>query len=137
MRRVFPLLVVLALAVTGCGGDDADDDGTGASMRIVGASEFEFDRDVVEVEAGRETVVDLRNRGSLEHTWTVLKAGVTVASADAVTDGDVLVSISADAAQSASARFVAPEPGEYQIICMIEGHLQAGMAATLVSTGPA
>jgi uncharacterized cupredoxin-like copper-binding protein len=37
-----------------------------------------------------------------------------------------------DAGESATFTFTAPEePGEYQIICAIPGHLEAGMQGTL------
>lgn len=135
MRRAGAVALLLAIAVSACGGDDANDDGNGIALRIVNASEFEFDIKEIDVEAGRQTAVSLRNRGSLGHTWTVLRAGLTVTSAGDITDADVVVSVSADAAQSVSAEFAGPPPGTYQIICTIPGHLEAGMEATLISKG--
>ena len=127
MRPVFGALIALAIVLSACGGGDAD-----PSPRVVNASDFEFD--VVAVAAGQEVTVQLRNSGNVEHNWTLLAAGVSVATSAEVVDSDVLATVTADPSQSVSTRFTAPAPGTYQVICIIEGHLEAGMNAMLVSS---
>ena len=104
------------------------------SPRVVNASDFDVDVDVVAVAAGQEVTVQLRNSGNVEHNWTLLAAGVSVATSAEVVDSDVLATVTADPSQSVSTRFTAPAPGTYQVICIIEGHLEAGMNAMLVSS---
>ena len=122
---------VLALAASACGGDDDEatvDPAPGPSVVI--ASDFEFDTEVVEVTAGAQIVVELRNTGGLEHTWAVLNAGIDLATADDMPDGQILASV---AGRSGTVTFTGPPAGDYQIICTIAGHLEAGMEATLRS----
>ena len=132
--RSITLAAVLVVVVSACGGGD---DGAPADTgpRTVVASDFAFDRDVIEVQAGTEVVIELRNVGSVEHTWTVLKAGVTVTTGEDVMPDQVIAVTSADASSAATVTFIAPAAGDYQILCTIDGHLEAGMEATLRSTG--
>ena len=76
MQRAAALLLLSVVVLGACGGDDAAGSDTGP--RIVDASEFEFGDEVLEVAAGSDVIVELRNKGSLEHNWTLLDAGVAV-----------------------------------------------------------
>ena len=134
MQRFLGALGAIVATVAACGGDDSPASGD-PSMLIVNASDFEFELDRFEVEAGRDITVQLRNRGAIEHTWTVLDAGVQVATAEDIVETDILWSVRADAAQSENLVTVSPPAGTYQVICTMPGHLEAGMEATLVSTG--
>ena len=44
---------------------------------------------------GSEVIVELRNVGSLEHTWTVLQAGVAVTTGEEVMPDQVIAVMSA------------------------------------------
>lgn len=132
---MFVALVAVAVLLAACGGGDDSGD-RDPSRQVVNASDFEFDRERVEVVAGLPTSVELLNRGSLEHTWTVLRAGASPTTAEDVGDGDVLFSLEADSSQSSSGLFTPPDPGVYRIVCLVPGHLEAGMAAELVSVAP-
>ena len=132
MERGFVAIVVLFLVVGACG--DRDTAGGGdPSTRVVNGSDFAFESDTFDVQAGREITVELRNRGAVEHTWTVLAAGVQAASAEDIVPSDILSNVSASAAQSDSVTVVVPAAGSYQVICSVPGHLEAGMEATLRS----
>ena len=132
MGRGLFAIVVLFLVVGACGGDDTAGGGDSSTL-VVNVSDFAFESDTFDVEAGREMTVELRNRGAVEHTWTVLAAGVQVASAEDIEPSDILSNVSASAAQSDSVTVVVPAAGSYQVICTVPGHLEAGMEATLRS----
>ena len=134
MRRATLVLLIVVIGAACGGGDDSGSAGITASPTIV-ASDFAYDQDVIEVQAGTEVVVELRNVGTLEHTWTVLQAGVAVTTGEAVMPDQVIAVMSAAAASASTLTFVAPAPGDYQIVCTVPGHLEAGMEATLRSHG--
>jgi uncharacterized cupredoxin-like copper-binding protein len=72
----------------------------------------------------------LNNQGTMEHTFAVIAEGGRVSSAAEL--GDTEPVAGAEAGASVNAAFTAPsEPGPYQVVCTIPGHLEAGMEATL------
>ena len=78
------------------------------------------------VASGAPVLVKVENQGVLEHNWAVIKAGESVPDVietyDQVED-IILYDVGTIAAgESANGRFVAPEPGEYTIICTVAGH---------------
>ena len=129
MRRMAAALLLVMVSVACGGGDESVPDGT--NVITVEARDFEFDRDVIEVRAGTEIVLEFRNLGSLEHTWTLLQAELVISTAADIVDGSVLAEAKADAAQAKTVVFVAPGTGTYQVVCAIPGHFEAGMEAAL------
>ena len=103
MQRAAALLLLSVVVLGACGGDDAAGSDTGP--RIVDASEFEFGDEVLEVAAGSDVIVELRDKGSLEHNWTLLDAGVAATTASDILPGDVIASVNADPARSESDKF--------------------------------
>ncbi len=135
MTPLTRLVLVPLLVAAACGG--GDEPARDLSSHVVDASDFEYANATYEVVAGATTSIELLNRGALEHTWTVLRAGADPGTADEVDQQQILFTLEADAAAAASGDFVAPEPGTYVIVCLIPGHLEAGMKASLVSRPPA
>ena len=131
MQRAAALRLLSVVVLGACGGDDAAGSDTGP--RIVDASEFEFGDEVLEVAAGSDVIVELHNKGSLEHNWTLLDAGVAATTASDILPGDVIASVNADPARSESVTFVAPAPGTYRVVCVVPGHLEGGMETSLGS----
>ena len=126
----FALVAMLSLGLAACGGPQAVD-------RTVTLREFEFDPATITVPAGADVNLTLINDGTVEHEFVVIDQGVEMT---APVDEDAL-----DASNNVyweqelqpgtqeTYDFPAPdEPGEYQVICAIAGHLEAGMEATLV-----
>ena len=94
MRRITLVLFIVVIGAACGGGDDSGSAGITASPTIV-ASDFAYDQDVIDVQAGSEVIVELRNVGSLEHTWTVLQAGVAVTTGEEVMPDQVIAVMSA------------------------------------------
>ena len=86
-----------------------------------------------DVEPGREVTFALNNAGTTLHTWVILKQGHSVTSASELTDEDVLLSVEAEPGKRVEAVFPPLLRGEYQVICAIPGHLEAGMRGTLIA----
>ena len=133
--RALVLAVSMMVVVAACGGDDDSPKGGGESPVVIDANEFEFKGDdPVRVTAGAEVVLELRNRGSIEHNWTLLAAGVGAAGSEEITAADIVAQVAADASKAGTVQFVAPSPGTYRVVCTIPGHLEAGMEASLVAS---
>ncbi len=145
------LAVVTVLAVLGvalgviavimAGGDDgggtsapAAGGGSGGTSASVGAAEFAFDPADVSLTAGAEATVELTNNGAVQHNWTVLKAGEEIAAESEFDESMVLAAVDNTAPGESNSVSLTLEPGDYQVICTIPGHFDAGMTGT-VSAG--
>jgi plastocyanin len=139
MARLLGLaLLVLALAVAGCGGDDdnGDDEATpppppAATGAAGGATTLEnpadasgqlaFQKDSLTAPAGDITLV-MENPSSVEHNIAVKGDGINE-EGPVVGQGET------------SEVTVALEAGEYEFYCSVPGHEAAGMEGTLTVTG--
>ncbi len=129
-------LGVIALVVAnGDGGGTAAPAGGGAAATeaTVTASEFAFDPSDIPLVAGSEVSVTLDNGGAVEHNFTVLKAGETIAAESEFNEDMVLGAVDNTAAGESNSTTLTLEPGEYQVICTIPGHFDAGMAGTITA----
>lgn len=134
IRRLAPVFVlVLALAIAGCGGDDENGAGGDASTDLsTVATEYEFDPDEWTVPAGEEVSITLDNQGEIIHEWVVLEEGVSIDSSGDFTEDMALFEVEAEAGEQAEGTFTAPStPAEHQVVCAIPGHLEQGMEGTL------
>lgn len=128
---VFAIMAVLSLALTACGAGQQEVDVT-VAMR-----EFEFEPASINVPAGSEVNLTLVNEGALEHEFVIIVQGVTVTppvdEAQLDESGAIYWEHELEPGEEALLEFTAPEdPGEYQIVCAIAGHLEAGMEGTLI-----
>lgn len=120
-------VLLLSLALAACGPKTAS---ISATM-----TDFKYDPDTWTVPAGAKVTLNLTNNGSVEHEFLMLDLGTTVTppfNEDAVKD-KILVDQDVDAGKSATVEFTAPTaPGEYQVLCGVAGHLEAGMQGKLI-----
>jgi plastocyanin len=100
MRRAIPLLVVLAAALSGCGG--SDDSTPVATNQVTMVKSYRFDPKVIEVKAG--STVTWTNDDNFTHTVQV----------DGQADHQV------DKGKSVSIRF--DKPGTYHYVCRLHRH---------------
>jgi uncharacterized cupredoxin-like copper-binding protein len=104
-----------------------------ASADYVG-TEFQFDPSTASVIAGPEVEINLVNDGAVQHELVILNAGITIGSEAEFLESLVLGRTEVlDPGDSGSVT-VSLQPGTYQIVCMIAGHLDAGMEAQLVAS---
>ena len=153
-RLLIALLAVFALLLAACGDSDSDSssdepetteaadsgddemeeeegDSDAATEATVESTEFNFAPNEISVAADTDVTVTLDNTGSIPHNWTVMAAGVTIGSEADFDAADVAVA-TADVDGGASATVtVNLAAGEYQVICSIPGHFDAGMRGTL------
>ncbi len=133
MKRVSYLAMLvglLSIAVSACGGAS-----TPSTSIKVTMTDFAFSPNTFTVPAGKEITVDITNNGAVGHSFIIIKAGTKVQGH--FTEADK-ANIYWEVAQvppgeSVKGNFTAPaQAGDYQIVCGIAGHFEAGMVAKLV-----
>ena len=141
MRRhlhiaILPVMFVLILS--GCGPFGGPS--TSISMTM---TDFTFLPNTLTVPAGEEITLKVTNSGAVAHDFMIMKLGHELSShehvdenahANAYWEQDLL-----QAGDTLQSTFMAPaEPGEYQILCGVAGHLAAGMVGrlTVVTAAP-
>jgi uncharacterized cupredoxin-like copper-binding protein len=129
------LVLVLPLVLAACGssGSAADDASTTISLNM---QDFQFEPSRITVPGGKEITLHLSNTGAMEHNLTLM-----VKPAEAPFDGPDTANIyfqkSLKSGESATVTFTAPAaPGEYQLVCSVPGHIEAGMVGTMVVVQP-
>ena len=110
-------------------------DGAPATDLSVATSEFAFDPANEAVAADEDVTVTLDNSGAVEHNWTVLKAGTTIGSESEFTDSMVEATIGDVAAGETLEDVVNLPEGDYQVICSVSSHFDAGMTGELAVGG--
>ncbi len=130
------VLFVLGIFPSACGGGGQ----TQNQFDIGVKNEFQFDPATITVQPAQEVTITFNNNGSVEHSFSILKASATL---DHVMEelGDeehlheelVMDIHDVQPGESSTVTFTTPsEPGEYTIACLVPGHVPAGMVGTLV-----
>ena len=120
-------VLALSLILTACGSK--------TTTLNVTATDKGYDQATYTVPAGGEVTLNLTNNGSVEHEFAILKKGehVTPPFGDKDENKIFWELDGVDSGETKSDTFTAPtEPGEYDIICGIPGHIELGMVATLI-----
>ena len=112
---------------------------TAETIRVA-LAEFTFSPSDLSLEAGQPYIIELVNVGTVKHEFTAGAFFRTVATRKAETaESEVKVpyftEIEVFAGKSAELYLVPLIPGTYDLVCEIEGHLEAGMRGTITVTG--
>jgi len=130
MKKNIGLMIVMALAIfvlAACSRGDSS-----ANSISTTATDFHFEPSSWTVKAGEEVTLSITNNGAVDHDWVLLGSMIT-APADG--EKDVIFEAEVAPGQTEEVTFTAPAtPGEYQVICEIAGHLEAGMEGKLIVT---
>lgn len=121
------VMFILALTLTACGSNKV-------TLNVT-TTDTGYDSPTYTVPAGQEVTLKMTNNGVLEHEFAILKKGEHVTPPFGAKDEDkILWELDAVAGGTTkSDTFTAPtEPGEYDIICGVPGHIELGMTATLI-----
>jgi uncharacterized cupredoxin-like copper-binding protein len=118
--RIGPAALTLAALLAGCGGGgsgggSADAPSGPADIRVV-AKEYRFEPADLAIDAGKPSVVEVENIGSIPHDLTVRK-------------GDFKLTVQRN--QTGRKTLTVDGPGTYEIYCSLPGHKSAGMHGEL------
>jgi len=133
MKKVFHFLFIILIAMsilTACGGSASPSTSINVSM-----TDFTFSPNSFVIPAGAQISFAGSNNGAVTHSFIIMKSGYHVKGhfTDADKPNVFWEAPQIAPGQSVTDKFTAPgDPGEYQIICGIGGHFEAGMVAKLV-----
>lgn len=129
MKKIL-LVVVLALGVSaalaGCGA-------SGPKITVT-LNDFSYTPNAFTVPAGAQVTLQATNNGSVEHEFAIMKKGTSVAPPFGDKDeGNIFWELDEILpGTTKTATFTAPtEPGQYEVVCGLAGHIEKGMVATL------
>ena len=127
--RSFTLLItILAFALAACGA-------SGPSTKLnFTMADFAFSPNEYTVRAGEEITLNITHAGTMEHDFIVMKYGTDAGDMfDEADQPNVYWQMELQPGDSKTIVFSAPEqPGTYQVICGMPGHLQSGMVGKLI-----
>jgi uncharacterized cupredoxin-like copper-binding protein len=130
MRKIFTvtvLVLAMSLILTACGSSNK------ATLNVT-ATDKGYDSKTYTVPAGATVTLNMTNNGAVTHEFAILKSGEHVTPPFGEKDeGKILWELDGvEPGTSKSDTFTAPtEPGEYDVICGVPGHIEMGMIATL------
>jgi len=134
-------LVALVVVVGACSGTTTTTTGEisdpfGPPFGVEAAArDFEFIPSSWTVPSNALLVVDFENEGTVEHFFAIIE-GPHVDSAADLDRSLIFRELGVGPGATTSDTFLAPtEPGSYQVICTVAGHLEAGMTAKLIVEG--
>jgi uncharacterized cupredoxin-like copper-binding protein len=128
-KRSYTLLItILAFALAACGA-------SGPSTKLnFTMTDFAFSPNEYTVLAGEEITLNITHAGTMEHNFIVMKYGTDAGDMfDEADQPNVYWQMELQPGDSKTIVFTAPEqPGTYQVICGMPGHLQSGMVGKLI-----
>ncbi len=124
------LTLILAFMITACGKS-----GVSSNINFT-MSDFAFSPGEFTIPAGQEITLHITHAGTMEHNFIVMKYGTDAGEMfDEADKANVFWEMDLQPGDSKTILFTAPEqPGTYQIICGMPGHLQSGMVGKLIVT---
>jgi uncharacterized cupredoxin-like copper-binding protein len=128
------VIIAISLVLAACGGNSSK-----PSTKIdVTMTDFQFQPNAFSVPAGQEISFNATNNWGVVHSFVIMKQGQSAGTEFNEEDQpNVYWQVEIQPGGSAKTSFTAPqEPGEYEIVCHVPGHVQAGMVGKLnVATG--
>lgn len=110
-------------------------------------TDIAYDKNRIEVVAGRPVSLTLHNTGALEHDFSIVEMPHTGEVASTEMDDEMAghdmsnmpemdIHVAAPTDQSNTIEFTPTTPGEYEYYCTVAGHKEAGMVGMLVVQAP-
>lgn len=132
-KNLFILLLLASLSLVACGKKTAS---TAIDVKMI---DFQFQPNSFIVPAGQNITFTAVNTGAVEHDFVIMKLGTDAGpSFDDADVPNVYWQVKLTPGENVNTSFTAPtEPGEYQVVCRMEGHIASGMVGklTVVAAG--
>lgn len=106
---------------------------SGPSVNVT-LTDFAYTPNTFTVPAGATVQLKAVNNGSVEHEFGIMKKGTSVTPPFGDKDeGNIFWELDEiQPGTTKTATFTAPtEPGDYQVVCGLAGHIESGMVGTL------
>jgi len=135
LRRTLILTLYLSFVLAACGGGT---DATSNSINVT-LTDFQFTPNTFSVPAGATISFTGVNNGADEHSFAIMKLGYEIKTHYTDSDRPNIYWLvpAIEPGQTITDSFTAPsQPGTYQILCIHQGHFEAGMVAKLIVVGP-
>jgi uncharacterized cupredoxin-like copper-binding protein len=143
---VFAVLAVAVVSLAGfaCSGDDdSSDDGGTAGVREIEVTltdDLAIEPSEIELESGEPVRLIVSNSGSALHDFSVVTIPVSDVSPEEDSSGghmmdsavDYDLHIAVEGGEEGILEFTPTESGEFEVVCTVTGHADAGMVGTLV-----
>lgn len=126
MFRTIITLTALSILLVACGGSSTPTAEIRADM-----TDLMFNPANFEAPAGTEVTLQLTNSGAVEHNFVILKKGAEYTTGADIKPEDIIIDAKLAAGESGEFTFKIDEAGEYDVVCNVPGHLEAGMVGTL------
>ena len=126
-KKLLFILLLTTLLLSACGQSKP-------STEIhVDMTDFAFTPNQYMVPAGQEITLHVQHDGTVEHDFIIMKYGTTVGEHfDEAAQPNIYWQIKVQPGVTETVTFTAPdEPGIYQIVCGMAGHVEAGMVGKL------
>lgn len=145
-RLAVVLLIVLAVVLAAC--SSAEPTPMPVAELSLAATDIAYDKTRLEVMAGQPVKLTLRNEGALEHDFSIMEVphtGEVMAEEGEHGMGghdmsnmaiDPEIHVAPPVGESLSVEFTPSTPGEYEYLCTVAGHKEAGMVGILVVKAP-
>jgi len=133
MKKIFSLIILLfTLVLSACGQNKPSTD------IKVDMTDFAFTPNQYIVPAAKQITLQVTHDGLVTHEFIIMKYGTEVGEHFNEEDQpNVYWQITVQPGDSKTFTFIAPDqPGTYQIVCGMAGHVEAGMVGKLEVTKP-
>lgn len=127
MKKIVFVVMLLSILVAAC---QADGPSTQLTIEL---NDFSITPNMLEVPAGSEIQVKVTNHGSMVHNFYIMKYSADVGEMfDEEDIANAYWEVEVQPDDTLKSTLNTPDqPGIYQIVCGIPGHLQSGMVGTL------
>ena len=127
LKKILTLIVLLSALISAC---QAGGPSTHLNLEL---NDFTITPNQLTIPAGSEIQISIENKGAVVHDFYIMKLGMEVG--EQFDEGDkpnAFWDAEVQPDDNVNLSFTAPDqPGTYQIVCGMPGHLQAGMIGTL------
>jgi uncharacterized cupredoxin-like copper-binding protein len=133
MRLILSVwITAISIVLASCGGTPAPT--TEIDLTV---TDFQFSPNSFRVPAGKEITLNTSNSGAALHNLIIMSLGKKAGAEFGEEDlPNIYWKLEMPPGDNSSTTFTAPkEPGDYEIVCSIPGHIQAGMHGNMRVVG--
>ena len=126
-KKLLILLLLMTLILSAC-----TQNGTSNTINVE-ITDFAFTPNQFSIRAGEQITLHATHNGLVEHDFVIMKLGTDVGGHfDEADLANVYWQVRIQPGESLTATITVPsEPGTYQIVCAMPGHVEAGMIGSL------